>query len=404
MRLALYCIASFLLDFTFYVLWTVLPFHALRLGADDFQLGALPMVTSATYIVLSITSGWLSDRLPHAAMLRSGLAVSSAGMLLAGYTDRLWLLYVVAPITSVGTGIFWPAIQNAIGKETRPEKLDRALGLFNVAWSIGKALGFFVTGSILAWLGTQLTLQLAALATALTLVFIPPSRRQPPAAAPDPHGAARPSGFLRAAWVGNFAAFGVSSILNVHYPKFLVEHFPGGSEGETFGVFGNFLGVIFTAQTLAFLWLLTSSFWTYRWTPIILLTAVLGAATAALPEFDQLGWVLCAGLPIGAGLGMAYSASIFYSLHGPKMQGLRAGVHEAVIGSASVLLPPAGGYLARSTGELRWPYWTAALGVGAALLIQAFLARGSRRRSSQESQASQNNFDGGLRLAENAKG
>ncbi len=400
MRLTLYCIASFLLDFTFYVLWTVLPFHAINLRADDFQLGALPMVTSATYIVISIASGWLSDRLPHAAMLRCGLVISAAGMLLAGTTGRLWLLYAVAPITSVGTGIFWPAIQNAIGKETSPEKLDRALGVFNVAWSIGKALGFFVGGSLYHWTGARPTLELAALATVLTLVFIPPSRRPPPAAAPDHHGASRPTGFLRAAWVGNFAAFGVSSILNVHYPRFLIEHLHSSSSNTAFG---TFLGVIFTAQTLAFLWLLTSSFWTYRWAPILLLTAVLGAATAALPEIDQLGWVILTGLPIGAGLGMAYSASIFYSLHGPKMQGLRAGVHEAVIGSAGVLLPPAGGFLARSSGELRWPYWTAALGVGAALLIQAFLASGSRRRSSPESPASKINFDGGPAMSENAE-
>jgi len=54
MRLTCYCIASFILDFTFYVLWTVLPFYAIQLGADPFQVGALPMATGAVYIVLSI--------------------------------------------------------------------------------------------------------------------------------------------------------------------------------------------------------------------------------------------------------------------------------------------------------------------------------------------------------------
>lgn len=381
MRLGRYCAASFIVDCTFYILWTVIPFRAIEMGADSFQLGLLPVVTGATYIVASITFGWLSDRLPHAAMLRGGAILAASGMLLVGMARQLDDLFTLAPIASLGTAMFWPTIQAAIGRESGPKNLGRDLSIFNVCWSAGKALGFLVGGVMLAELKAQGTLNIAAAATGLTIVLLPFREFAPEASIPAPAERAGARGFLRAAWVGNFAAFGVSNILNVHYPKFITAHWELGPSEQTFGLF---LGAIFVAQTLAFVWLLTTFFWTYRWTPILALMSVMGAAVFLLPAIDHRGWMLLVALPIGLGLGMAYTASIFYSLHGPKRQGLKAGIHEGIIGSANVVPPLVAGWLAERSGDLRWPYWTAALLVALALALQAVLAAGDRTKASRD--------------------
>lgn len=370
MRLARYCAASFVVDGTFYILWTVLPFLLIRFGADPSQQGLLPMISGATYIVFSITFGWVSDRVSHGLMMRIGLIVTGVGMFLLMTAKRLEDLYLLAPVASVGTAMFWPTIQAAIGREAPSGKLDRALGWFNVFWSTGKALGFFLGGWMLSEFKPDATLLCAGAATWAVILLLPLRDFQGAPAAESPIELPRAPGLLRAAWMGNFAAFAAANILNTHYPVFLT-----GSlrleESAANTTFGNLLGTIFTAQTAAFAVMLVSSFWTFRWTPLLLLTFVMGAAVLWLPDAPNM---LLVAIPIGFGLGMAYNASIFYSLHGPKRQGLKAGVHEAIIGSANVIPPYVAGLLAEKLGDLRWPFWTAALVAGGALVGQACLA------------------------------
>ena len=174
--------------------------------------------------------------------------------------------------------------------------------------------------------------------------------------------------------MANFAAFGLSNILNVHYPMFLEAHLQVDAPKR---IFSYFLGAIFAAQTLTFAFLLFRTFWTYRWAPILSLMAVLGACVMVLPLLQGLGAILLIALPIGVSLGMAYASSIFYSLHGPKLQGLRAGIHEGIVGSG-VVLSLAGGWAADLTGDLRWPFWVGAGTVGLSLLVQFWLANKSR--------------------------
>jgi MFS family permease len=369
MRLARYCAASFIVDGAFYILWTVVPFVAEAFDAGALQIGQLTMLTGAVYVACSVTSGWLSDRLPHLWLMRIGGILAGGAMILISQARNLHELFIVVPLASAGTGLFWPTIQAAIGREAEPARLDRALGAFNVSWSAGKSLGFLSGGLLLAGLGSEITLRAAAVSTLLAVALLPLREFQRGATRADPAEAERPSGFLRAAWAGNFAAFGVSNILNAHYPLFLKDalHLENSEVS-----FGYFLGAIFAAQTLTFAWLLTRSFWTYRWLPILSSMALMGTVVALVPWLDRLAWMLAAAIPIGLGLGVAYSASIFYSLHGPKMQGLKAGIHEGIIGTANVIPPFVGGWMAEHLRNLSWPYWTGAMVVGAALGYQLF--------------------------------
>jgi MFS family permease len=369
MRLLRYCVASFIIDGTFYILWTVLPFLLIKFGANSWQQGLLPMITGVTYIIGSIYFGWLSDRVSHAVMMRAGLTLTGSAMLLLMTANGLDDLYTIAPIASLGTAMFWPTIQGAIGRETPGRKLDRALGWFNVCWSTGKALGFFAGGWLLAEFKPANTLLIAGLATGSVLLILPFRNFKGAVEAQQvelPHA----PGFMRAAWIGNFAAFAVANILNTHYPVFLTR-FAHLEEAAAQTTFGNLLGAIFMAQTVAFSIMLASSFWTYRWTPVLLLTLIMGAAVFWLPYGPPM---IPVAVLIGVGLGMAYNASIFYSLHGPKMQGLKAGIHEGIIGSANVIPPLVAGLLAEKLGDLRWPYWTAAAIAGACLLGQVYFA------------------------------
>ena len=59
---------------------------------------------------------------------------------------------------------------------------------------------------------------------------------------------------------------------------------------------------------------------------------------------------------IGGGFALAYYSSIYYSLHADTGRGGRAGLHETLIGSGSLLVPFLGGAAAAATGSAIVPY------------------------------------------------
>jgi MFS family permease len=67
--------------------------------------------------------------------------------------------------------------------------------------------------------------------------------------------------------------------------------------------------------------------------------------------------MLLTAIPIGLGLGLAYHASITYSLTARATRGRRAGIHESLLGIGNFSFPLIGGLLASATGDLRMPYW-----------------------------------------------
>jgi MFS family permease len=79
---------------------------------------------------------------------------------------------------------------------------------------------------------------------------------------------------------------------------------------------------------------------------------------------------LLAAIPIGAGLGLAYHASITYSLTAHATRGRRAGIHESLLGIGNFSFPLIGGLLASATGDLRLPYWFCAAMVLVGLIVQ----------------------------------
>ena len=143
--------------------------------------------------------------------------------------------------------------------------------------------------------------------------------------------------------------------------------------------FGLFLGAIYGTQTLTFVVLQRSSGWAYR-RGLLYCVQVLCGATALLVPFLGHDWqYVAAAAVIGAGLGFANQSSIYYSLHGPSEHGKFAGLHEAVLGAGTFIVPLAGGWLADRTHDLRMPYWLAAAATVAAIGLEEGIYRRSSR-------------------------
>lgn len=371
-RILRYCLVSFALDFKLYIVWTVLPFKALALHGDAAFLGLLPAVYSVTYITTCALSGGITDVARRFRIGSAGCVLVACACLLERSADSLTAMAVATIPLGVGTGFFWPAVQAGIGRLAAGERLGRTLGLFNIMWSSGKGLGFLTGGILLANLDGGTALAIAAgvaVATGLALPADPEPAPRSVAPADTPRRADL-TRFMKAAWLGNFAAWGIGAALNSQYPK-LVEGNPDGPVH-----FGLLLGLVYLFQTLFFTLLGRWEGWIGNARLLYAVQAAGAFAIAALPWCAG-HWSAFALAPaLGAVLGLCYVSSIYYSLRaGERSEGKWVGFHEAILGSGNILVPMVGGAISSHTGFLPSPFLLAAGVMAAAIVLQRVRVR-----------------------------
>lgn len=363
MRLWRYCLAGFLFNWLGFVFWSVVPIRGDAFGASSTELALLQTASTVFYVANSLFMGWLSDRVSRAALAKIASVAAIVACLLVPRAESLMFLYFVVPLMGIAGGIYWPSIQGAVGAESGPARVEKAIGWFNVSWSIGKTLGFALgAGWLVATYGHSLTMDIAA-AAALPILFIYPADRVVRWEETHESTTADRAAFRTIGYVANFLAFGIGTVFSSQFIKYLGSaHLEGIGDRRAF--FGVFMGSIYAAQTLAFVVLQRSRVWTYRRVLLYGTQVVCGAAAASV-TFLSGSSLLAAAALVGLGLGFSNASSIYYSLHGPADHGKYAGVHEAVLGTGTVLVPLAGGILADQFHDLRMPYWLAG---GATLL------------------------------------
>ncbi|HEX7896527.1 MAG TPA: MFS transporter [Planctomycetota bacterium] len=376
MRLWRYCVAAFIYDWFVFVFWTAVPVRAVReFGASSTQLALLQAASTVPYVLNSLFIGTLADRWSKSLLARVGCVVAALACVWTAQAPSLAMLFVGVPLLGIGASIFWPPVQGGIGAETDPARMERALGTFNVMWSLGKAAGFAMAGKLVADMGHSWVLWISA-ASAVAVIPLYP-RDVPASTAPLPEGGHEGrAAFRTMSYVANFAAFGVGATLQNQFFKYLKATVSTTTMSlETY--FGLFLGAVFLAQTLMFFVLQRGARWTYRrW--LLYGAQLLAAAALSVSVLlrDPTLLLLVAPL-VGVGIGFTYASSIYYSLHGPSDHGRFAGIHEAVLGAGSFIIPLAGGVLADLAGDLRAPYWLAAGVSVASLALQERIYRRS---------------------------
>ena len=334
------------------------PLRVIALEGGPLTLGLLPAVFATVYILASLYFGRLSDRVRRLRLVRIGAVLMSLGALLLWFAPGIASIFLLLPVFSIGRGLFWPAFQAELSDRGLSSQLGRRAGWFNVAWSSGKMLGFWTAGHVAEAFGPESPLLLA---TFLCLVILPlmPGERRAGDVTERPGeeeicGATDRRRFRLTAWTANFIGFGVAATLNYQFPKlFLSLEF-----GE--GDLGNFLGLVMLVQTLTFAGLGLRRGWEYRVGWLVL--PMLAGAISVLGLFwarADVAFLACAP-GLGLFFGVVYSQSLYHSLHREAGPGRNAGIHEALLGAGSFLLPLAGGGAARVWG-LTAPYPLCAL-------------------------------------------
>lgn len=362
-------VAAFLTDASVYLVFAALPFRAIELGAGPLALGAIPAVYATAYMLSALGAGHLSDRVPRLKLARGACLLAALSALGLATVPALPLLYAILPAMGVALGFFWSPLQAALSDLAPEGQLLRAIGVFNMTWTLGKGSGLVVGGFLTQAFSPHAVLLLGGAPVALAALALP-WRTRPHVAAATPSPSAEeavPTWLLRLAWMTNALAYGLVGTMNMHAPKLLL------AQGLGPATFGLLLGSVYGVQALVFLVMRRRAV-----SPGLLSVALASGALAVVVFLRAPGELrlLCA-IPFGVATGVAYHSSLHASLHRPHGRGLAAGLHEMLIGAGNASVPLAGGALARASGSLAAPFLLAGTLLGA-----GFVTTLVRRRSS----------------------
>ena len=123
----------------------VLPLYAERFGASPFVVGCLLGIYSAMQCLFAPLLGRLSDRIGRRPVLLVSVIGTSAGFLLMGLANSLWLLFLARVIDGVTGGNISTA-QAYIADITPPEERSRGMGLIGAAFGLGFIFGPAIGG------------------------------------------------------------------------------------------------------------------------------------------------------------------------------------------------------------------------------------------------------------------
>src|SRR6185436_14816289 len=120
MRLWRYCLAGLLFNWATFLFWIVVPVRALDFKASSTELALLQTASSAVYVLNSLFSGGLSDRISRALLARLSVAIAIVAFVVAVGAGSLLALFLIVPFMGFACSVYWPSIQGALGAEAGP--------------------------------------------------------------------------------------------------------------------------------------------------------------------------------------------------------------------------------------------------------------------------------------------
>ena len=128
--------------------WGIFPLFFASFGLGLERIGILKAVYPATWGVLQIITGPLSDRWGRKGLIVAGMWVQAAGLFLTAATSRFewWLLGSI--LLGVGTAMVYPSLIAAVSDASHPTWRARSLSVYRFWRDLGYAIGALSAGII----------------------------------------------------------------------------------------------------------------------------------------------------------------------------------------------------------------------------------------------------------------
>jgi MFS family permease len=355
-----------------------------RYGFGNAQNLAVCAGHGFVYMFASVYGGRYAQRAGYLTSLLLGFGLMGGALVLGALSASLAGLVVAVPLWTLGMCFTWPALEALVSEEESSLRLQRMVGVYNLVWSGGAAIAYFVGGALKEALGDTSIFWLPALLHGVQALCVLRLRRrvtlpsgtvaepeQQPAAADPPR--ARPGlpgrAFLLLAWLANVFAYVAQNAAIPVFPNLAERlHLTTSEAGFfcstwLFARLGTFVG----------LWLWTG--WHYRFRWLFSGFVVMTGCFLAMLLGHHVALIVLAQAGFGCGIGIMYYSSLFYSMDTSETKGTHGGLHEAVIGGGifgGAAIGSAGQYLFGSHTSSTWAV-SVALVLGFVALLVVWL-------------------------------
>jgi MFS family permease len=156
--------------------WGIFPLFFASFGLGVERIGILKAVYPATWGILQVATGPLSDRWGRKGLIVAGMWIQSAGLFLTAATGEFEWWLVGSLLLGLGTAMVYPSLIAAVSDASHPTWRARSLSVYRFWRDLGYAIGALSAGIIadifgMAWaIGTIATLTfLSGAAVALVM-------------------------------------------------------------------------------------------------------------------------------------------------------------------------------------------------------------------------------------------
>jgi len=133
--------------------WGIFPLFFASFGLGVERIGILKAVYPATWGILQVATGPLSDRWGRKGLIVAGMWVQSAGLFLTAFTQSFEWWLVASLLLGVGTAMVYPSLIAAVSDASQPTWRARSLSVYRFWRDLGYAIGALSAGLIADFFG-----------------------------------------------------------------------------------------------------------------------------------------------------------------------------------------------------------------------------------------------------------
>ncbi|MGH7711402.1 MAG: MFS transporter, partial [Gemmatimonadaceae bacterium] len=126
--------------------WGLFPLFFAAAGLSLNEIGVLAFIYPATWGVMQLVTGALSDRVGRKWLIASGMLLQGAALLVMGVVNGFALWLVTGALLGVGTAMVYPTLLAAIADVAHPSWRGSALGLYRFWRDSGYVVGALMAG------------------------------------------------------------------------------------------------------------------------------------------------------------------------------------------------------------------------------------------------------------------
>jgi MFS family permease len=133
--------------------WGIFPLFFATFGLSVERIGFLAAVYPATWGILQIATGPMSDRWGRKGLIVAGMWVQAAGLSLTALTREFEFWLVGSLLLGLGTAMVYPSLIAAVSDASHPTWRARSLSVYRFWRDLGYAIGALSAGLIADFFG-----------------------------------------------------------------------------------------------------------------------------------------------------------------------------------------------------------------------------------------------------------